>query len=168
MSVQKIIQESIEKNPLGLKGAFLEELQGRIALALEAKMAMKNKDDGESEACEDDEVQESMRNIKRGHSLERLHHVGVPESPQGNDFVTVKTRTGVKVKVPKTQAQSMLNMGEELDLEENVIKYGKEYVENKIASGEWQLLHGSLKPGNVFTVRDMKSKKVIPMMLNGK
>jgi hypothetical protein len=38
MSVQRIIQESIEKNPLGLKEAFAEELSNRIRLALEAKM----------------------------------------------------------------------------------------------------------------------------------
>jgi hypothetical protein len=39
MSVQRIIQESIEKNPLGLKEAFAEELSNRIRLALEAKMS---------------------------------------------------------------------------------------------------------------------------------
>jgi hypothetical protein len=38
MSVQKILQESIEKNPLGLKEAFVEELRFRLGLALEAKM----------------------------------------------------------------------------------------------------------------------------------
>jgi hypothetical protein len=38
MSIQRIIQESIEKNPLGLKEAFAEELSNRIRLALEAKM----------------------------------------------------------------------------------------------------------------------------------
>ena len=38
MSVQKILQESIEKNPLNLKEAFVEELRARLGLALEAKM----------------------------------------------------------------------------------------------------------------------------------
>jgi len=38
MSVKQIIQESIEKNPLGLKEALQEELSNRIRLALEAKM----------------------------------------------------------------------------------------------------------------------------------
>lgn len=39
MSVQRIIQESVNKNPLGLKEAFAEELSARICLALEAKMS---------------------------------------------------------------------------------------------------------------------------------
>ncbi len=38
MSVKKILQESVEKNPLGLKEAFTEELRARLGLALEAKM----------------------------------------------------------------------------------------------------------------------------------
>lgn len=38
MSIQKIIQESINKNPLEVKDALAEELRVRIAEALEAKM----------------------------------------------------------------------------------------------------------------------------------
>lgn len=38
MSVQKIIQESISENPLGLKEAIAEELRSRVAEALSAKM----------------------------------------------------------------------------------------------------------------------------------
>ena len=38
MSIEKIIQESINKNPLGMKEALEEELRNRLALALEAKM----------------------------------------------------------------------------------------------------------------------------------
>jgi hypothetical protein len=47
MSVQRIIQESIEKNPLGLKEAFTEELSNRIRLALEAKMNDEGEDENE-------------------------------------------------------------------------------------------------------------------------
>jgi hypothetical protein len=39
MSLKQIIQESAEKNPLGVKKALQEELLARIALALEAKMS---------------------------------------------------------------------------------------------------------------------------------
>lgn len=49
MSVQKIIQESINENPLEMKEALIKELQARIALALEAKM----KDDDEEEDDDD-------------------------------------------------------------------------------------------------------------------
>lgn len=38
MSIQKIIQESINENPLEMKEALAEELRNRIAIALEAKM----------------------------------------------------------------------------------------------------------------------------------
>jgi hypothetical protein len=38
-SIQQIIQESINQNPIGLKEALQEELRQRIALALEAKMS---------------------------------------------------------------------------------------------------------------------------------
>ncbi len=38
MSVQKIIQESINGNPLEMKEALAEELRSRVRLALEAKM----------------------------------------------------------------------------------------------------------------------------------
>ena len=53
MSVQKIIQESINKNPLALKEALEEELRSRVALALEAKVAESN--DNDDEDCDDDE-----------------------------------------------------------------------------------------------------------------
>jgi len=39
MSIEKIIQESINKNPLSMKEALEEELRNRLALALEEKMA---------------------------------------------------------------------------------------------------------------------------------
>jgi len=54
MSIQKIIQESIAGNPLEMKGALVEELRGRIALALEAKMK-DDKDDDSSDENDDDE-----------------------------------------------------------------------------------------------------------------
>ena len=47
MSVQKIIQESINMNPLEMKEAIVEELRARVALALEAMM--KDEDDMQEE-----------------------------------------------------------------------------------------------------------------------
>jgi len=52
MSVQRIIQESIEKNPLGLKEAFAEELSTRIRLALEEKMSEEDSDEIYLEAAQ--------------------------------------------------------------------------------------------------------------------
>lgn len=55
MSVEKIIQESVNKNPLGMKEALEEELRSRLALALEAKM--NNEDDDDED--DDDELDEA-------------------------------------------------------------------------------------------------------------
>jgi hypothetical protein len=49
MSVKTIIQESIEKNPIGLKAALQEELRSRVAAALESKIN-ESKDDDDEEA----------------------------------------------------------------------------------------------------------------------
>jgi len=50
MSVQKIIQESINMNPLEMKEAISEELRNRVAIALEAKM---NEDLDEAEELDE-------------------------------------------------------------------------------------------------------------------
>lgn len=60
MSVQKILQESIEKNPLNLKEAFVEELRARLGLALEAKMQGNKKDEEDEDDKEKDEKHESF------------------------------------------------------------------------------------------------------------
>lgn len=54
MSVQKIIQESINMNPLEMKEAIAEELRSRVALALEAMM--KDEDDMQEEVESLDEL----------------------------------------------------------------------------------------------------------------
>jgi len=59
MTIQRIIQESINKNPLDLKEALTEELRGRIRLALEAKMS----DDEEED--EEDEEDEQLDELKK-------------------------------------------------------------------------------------------------------
>lgn len=62
MSIEKIIQESVNKNPLAMKEALEEELRGRLALALEAKMKKESDDEDESEMDESlDLSEEAMR-----------------------------------------------------------------------------------------------------------
>lgn len=62
MSVQKIIQESINGNPLEMKEALEAELRSRVALALEAKMKDEEEDEEDSsdsnEDNEDDEKED--------------------------------------------------------------------------------------------------------------
>jgi hypothetical protein len=55
MPIQKIIQESLNKNPLSLKEALEEELRSRVALALEAKIS-ETKNDDEEEYDQIDEI----------------------------------------------------------------------------------------------------------------
>ena len=58
MSLEKIIKEAIDKNPMEMKDAFAEEMQTRIALALEEKYkkAMEAKDSDEDD--DDDDADE--------------------------------------------------------------------------------------------------------------
>ena len=55
MSVQKIIQESIAENPLGLKQALQEELRNRIAVALESKIAEAKEEDSDNNGDDSDD-----------------------------------------------------------------------------------------------------------------
>ena len=59
MSVKKIIQESIDKNPLGVKEALEAEMQARVRLALEAKMSEEDDEDDE-DMDDDDDMDESL------------------------------------------------------------------------------------------------------------
>jgi hypothetical protein len=61
MSIQKIIQESINGNPLEMKEILESELRDRIRLALEAKMS----DDEEDEDEDDDEDEEDDEEDKK-------------------------------------------------------------------------------------------------------
>lgn len=60
------------------------------------------------------------------------------------------------------------NKYEEVELGEEVLKYGKEYVDGKINSGEWKFLQGARKPGGVFTVKDMEKNEVMAIMYDMK
>jgi len=64
MSLEKIIADAIEGNPLNLKESFEEEMRNRIALALEAKAAAAEDDDMDDE---DDDMDEAacVREMKK-------------------------------------------------------------------------------------------------------
>ena len=55
MSIEKIIQESVNKNPLAMKEALEEELRSRVALALEAKMSESDDEDEDDEDEDEDD-----------------------------------------------------------------------------------------------------------------
>lgn len=54
MSIQNIIQESLNKNPIALKEALSEELRSRVAAVLESMISEKKKDEDDEEADKDD------------------------------------------------------------------------------------------------------------------
>jgi len=56
MSIEKIVVEAINNNPLKMKEAFEEEMNGRIRAALEEKYKkMMKKEEEEDDEDEDDE-----------------------------------------------------------------------------------------------------------------
>jgi len=55
MSVQAIIKEAMNKNPLGFQEALKEELRARVALALEAKMSDDEDEDEDDEDQDEDD-----------------------------------------------------------------------------------------------------------------
>jgi hypothetical protein len=58
MSIEKIVVEAINNNPLKMKEAFEEEMNGRIRAALEEKYKKMMKKEEDDEDCEDDEDDE--------------------------------------------------------------------------------------------------------------
>ena len=55
MSLEKIIKEALDQNPLEMKDAFAEEMQSRIAAALEEKYKSAMEEDLEEAKDDDDE-----------------------------------------------------------------------------------------------------------------
>jgi hypothetical protein len=64
----------------------------------------------------------------------------------------------------RSDISGKMNQHEEVELGEEVLKYGKEYVDGKINSGEWKFLQGARKPGGVFTVKDLAKNQVMAIM----
>lgn len=87
MSIQKIIQELINKNPLEMKEAIAEELRARVALALEAKM--KDHEEDEDEDDEDDDMKESFD--LSDYTVEELEDFMVSEEFEQLDELDKKT-----------------------------------------------------------------------------
>ena len=87
MSIEKIIQESINKNPLSMKEALEEELRNRLALALEAKMKKESDDEDEDEdTCESFDLSEQTMTAD-------IDHMGGSDSMAKKHNITLK-KTG--------------------------------------------------------------------------
>ena len=55
MSLEKIIKEAVEGNPLNMKEAFKEEMEARVLAAIEAKYEAMIAEDSDEDEDEDDE-----------------------------------------------------------------------------------------------------------------
>jgi len=107
MSVKKIIQESIDKNPLGVKEALEEALQDRVRAALEEKYAemMESKDEDEDDEDEDEDEDEDMDESfdLSDYTIEELEDFMMSEDFDQLDEISKKT-LGSYVKKATSQA----------------------------------------------------------------
>jgi hypothetical protein len=113
MSVKQIIQESISKNPIGLKEALAEELRSRVALALEAKMS----EELDEELELDEEVEEDLELDESEDQLDEIsgsklgsYYVKARKSKddaidkQSKLFTAVKTKDDIPAATAKNKA----------------------------------------------------------------
>lgn len=113
MSVEKIIEESMNKNPLGLKEAFIETLRERLALALETKI---------------EEAAEEMNEV--GLAINHNKSAAIKPRFNSNASSSKPTISGTAVK-PKPKAKSTPSHGslavrhEEVELDEGIFGGGK-------------------------------------------
>jgi hypothetical protein len=94
MSVKRIIQESLDKNPLGVKEALEEALQDRVRAALEEKYAemTESKDEDEDDEDEDDEDEDMDESLDlSGLTLEELEDFMMSEDFDQLDEISKKT-----------------------------------------------------------------------------
>jgi hypothetical protein len=125
MTIQRIIQEAINKNPRDLKEALTEELRGRIRLALEAKMSDdEDEEDMKEEAEELDELsKDTVRNYynkagEQGRDITGKMMVGGGDwSKDGKDTETLKKRAAGRAMALKRRSGEvkMSEEAEELD-----------------------------------------------------
>ena len=105
MLVQKIIQESINKNPLSIKEALEEELRSRVALALEAKVAESN--DNDDEDCDDDEDDDMDESFDLSdYTLEELEDFMMSEDFEQLDEISKKTLASYVTKAARNAAEN--------------------------------------------------------------
>jgi hypothetical protein len=106
MSIKQIIQESVNRNPLGLKEALEAEMQARVRLALEAKMSEMHDDEDEDEdEDEDDEDMDESFDLS-DYTIEELE--GFMESAEFDqlDEISKKTLTSYVKKADKAADKS--------------------------------------------------------------
>lgn len=156
MTAQKILSEALNKNPLGLKEELTTVLNDKIDIVLENLV----------DSLLEEKLDELLRLMPKRSFSKSAHVVsGIGDEKEGEGYVSMKDRrTGARYKVRPSQIGNVPYIEEVQYMDEEVLKYGKEYVDNKIKSGEWKFLQGARKPGAVFTVKDMEKNEVMAIM----
>ena len=97
MSVKKIIQESVNKNPLGVKEALEEALQDRVRAALEEKYAemMESKDEDDKDMYESLDLSENTMHVDIDHmgghdAMAKKHDISLSTHKHGTYAVGKK------------------------------------------------------------------------------
>jgi len=162
MSLQKIIKESVEKNPLGLKEALEEELRNRVALALEAKMKEEDDyddDDDDDEDDEDEELEEATKTDLMKQLDKDFPNFKVGKVASVNAVAKFLQQKGFKQNAAMKAAVDFENykkgeFKEQYDLDE--ASYNKDAVDKAISSAD--------KKGKPTS---SKGKKLIHALLKG-
>jgi len=92
MSIKQIIQESINRNPVGLKEALDEELRARVALALEAKM-----NDENSELNENKIIKDLGHGIKISIDTDKSITISDRTAPGGSQMVVLEPKQAKEI-----------------------------------------------------------------------
>ena len=147
MSIQKIIQEAIEKSPLGVKEAVQEELRSRIALALEAKMNEEEVELDEVTGANSDQAFD-LKKKAEAHKSAMLKHRDNPGADSHEKFLKARTsfiNAHKKLKaldLPKSELDQLrkgTNISEAEELDE-LSDYTVEELEDFIMSEDFDQL----------------------------
>jgi len=139
MSLEKIIKEAINKNPMEMKDAFAEEMQTRIALALEEKYkkAMEAKDsdedDDDDDADEDDDEDEDEDDkpafLKKKNEAVDTHHTVDIDHMGGADAHA--RRLGITLKKTKGTDHSYDASGKKENLKKYLVHHYDDHNDAK-------------------------------------
>ena len=110
MSVERIIQESINKNPLGMKEALEEEMKARVLEAIQEKMSMDEAKDDEDDEDDDDDDEDLGESFDLSdYTVEELEDFMMSEEFEQLDEISKKTLASYVKKANRSANKSFNN-----------------------------------------------------------
>jgi hypothetical protein len=166
MTIQRIIQESINKNPLDLKEALTEELRGRIRLALEAKMS-DDEDDGDDEDDDDqlDEISKKTvvsyltKSLKSQDDAQgdRSFKDAAPGFKPKDPRTYSKRGRGISQGVSKIVGTARIKATESFDLSDYTVEEDEEYEEDDDSSEDEDIKKESVEQLDELSPKTLQS-----------